>query len=65
MSDLDRLRTLAQACVQAAQEVKDTDTAGMLLESAQRFLNRADPEFAFEAGDQEFNRGQMYGAFKH
>jgi hypothetical protein len=55
MSDLDRL---ARACVQAAHEVEDTGTAAMLLESAQRFLTRADPEFAFKADDQEFNRGR-------
>jgi hypothetical protein len=65
MSDLDRLRTLARACVQAAHEVEDTGTAAMLLESAQCFLTRADPEFAFKADDQEFNRGQMYRMFEH
>jgi hypothetical protein len=64
MTDLDRLHTLARACVQAAHEVDDTDTAAMLLESAHRFLNRADltrlmPE------EKEFNRGQMYRAFEH
>jgi hypothetical protein len=46
MSDNDRLRTLAQACVQAAHDVEDTDTAAMLLESADRFLKRANPELA-------------------
>src|SRR6516165_8588763 len=58
MNDLDRLRTLARACVQAANEVEDTTTAAMLLESAQRFLNRADPQFALNGDDEEFNRGQ-------
>jgi hypothetical protein len=40
MTDLDRLHTLALACVRAAREVEDTPTAVMLLESAHRFLNR-------------------------
>jgi hypothetical protein len=65
MNDLDRLRTLARACVQAANEVEDTTTAAMLLESAQRFLNRADPQFALNGDDEEFNRGQMYRMFEH
>ena len=40
MTDLDRLDTLVRACVQAAHEVADTDTAGMVLESAHRFLSK-------------------------
>jgi hypothetical protein len=43
MADADRLQTLAQACVQAAHDVEDTDTAAMLLESARRFLERGNP----------------------
>ena len=55
MSDNDRLRTLAQACVQAAHDVEDTDTAAMLLESAHRFLSRTNPELAgLSTGDQDF-----------
>ena len=66
MTDLDRLHTLARACVQAAREVKDTDTAAMLLESAHRFLNRANPDLAgLMPEDQEFNRRQMYRTFEH
>jgi hypothetical protein len=60
MTDLDRLDALARACVQAAHEVAGTDTAGML-ESAHRFLSRADPEVArLMPEDQQFNRRQMY-----
>ncbi len=66
MSDPDRLRSVAQACVQAAHEVNDLDTAAMLLESAHRFLERADPELAKLNTDvQEFNRRRLYGAFQH
>jgi hypothetical protein len=66
MTDLDRLHTLARACVQAAHEVEDTDTAAMLLESAHRFLNRAHPDLArLMPEDQEFNRGEMCLAFEH
>ena len=46
MADADRLQTLAYACVQAAHDVEDTDTAAMLLESACRFLERSKPEVA-------------------
>jgi len=40
MADADRLQALPQACVQAAYDVEDTDTAAMLLDSARRFLER-------------------------
>ena len=63
MTDLDRLHTLARACVQAAHEVEDTDTAAMLLESAQRFLNRTDPGLTLKVD--EFNREQIYRTFEH
>jgi hypothetical protein len=63
MTDLDRLRTLARASVQAAHEADDTATAAMLLDSAHRFLNRANPELGLKAD--EFNRGQMYRRFSH
>jgi hypothetical protein len=66
MTDLDRLHTLAQACVHAAHEVEDADTAAMLLESADRFLKRANPEVAgLSTADPEFNRRQMYRASEH
>jgi hypothetical protein len=55
VTDLDRLHTLARACVQAAHEAEDTETAVMLLESAHRFLNRTNPDFA----------QRMYRAFEH
>jgi hypothetical protein len=64
MTDLDRLHTLARACVEAAHDVEDT--AAMLLESAHRLLSRANPELGgLSDGDQEFNRRQMYRAFEH
>jgi hypothetical protein len=66
MTDLDRLHTLAQACIHAAHEVEDTDTAAMLLESAHRFLSRANPEPAkLVPEDRQFNGGQMYRTFEH
>jgi hypothetical protein len=57
MADADRLQTLAYACVQAAHDVEDTDTAAMLLESARRFLERSKPEVAALGTDvRAFNR---------
>jgi hypothetical protein len=49
--------------VSKRRKVDDTDTAAMLLESAHRFLNRADP--GLEANDREFNRRQIYRTLKH
>ena len=66
MIDADRLQALAQACVQAAHDVEDTDTAAMLLESARRFLERGNPELAALRTDvRAFNRRQMYAGFEH
>jgi hypothetical protein len=66
MSDADRLQALAQACVHAAYDVEDTDTAAMLLESARRFLEQENPELATLRTDlQTFNRRQMYAGFLH
>jgi hypothetical protein len=62
MTDFDRLHTLARACVQAAHEVNDTETAAMLLENAQRFLSRH-PKLNSDA--QAFNRQQIYDVLKH
>jgi hypothetical protein len=56
MTDLDRLITLARACVHAAHEVEDTETAAMLLDAAQRFLSRHS-EFACDR--------QIYDALRH
>jgi hypothetical protein len=62
MTDLDRLHSLARACVQAAQEVDDTDVAAMLLQTAQRFLSRhLEPVCDAKA----FNSQQIYGVLKH
>ena len=66
MADADRLQALAQACVQAAHDVEDTDTAAMLLASARRFLEQANPELeAIGADIRAFNRRQMYAGFEH
>jgi hypothetical protein len=66
MADADRLHTLAHACVQAALDVEDADTAAMLLESAHRFLEQASPELAVLRTDvQAFNREQIYAGFEH
>jgi hypothetical protein len=59
MTDRDRLHTLAQACIEAAHEVEDTDTAAMLLDAAQRFLSR---QLNYDA--HALNR-QIYDIFKH
>jgi hypothetical protein len=61
MTDFDRLHTLARACVQAAHEVNDTETAAMLLETAQRFVSRH-PKLS---DAQAFNRQQIYDVLKH
>jgi hypothetical protein len=66
MADADRLQALAQACVQAALTVDDTDTAALLLESAHRFLERANPELAVLLADiRASNRRQIYAGFEH
>jgi hypothetical protein len=62
MTDLDRLHALAQACVQAAHEAEDTQTAVMLLDSAHQFLDRIARSTADE---QEFNREQIYRGLLH
>jgi hypothetical protein len=66
MAYTDRLYDLAHACVQAAHEVDDTETAALLLESAHRFLERANPELAMlkKLDLAEFNRRQL-SAFQH
>jgi hypothetical protein len=66
MADADRLQMLAHACVQAALNIEDADTAAMVLESAQRFLARANTELALIRSDvSAFNRRQMYAGFEH
>jgi hypothetical protein len=66
MADIERLRSLAQACVQAAHDIEHTDTAAMLLESAHRFLERASPDLAGQKADlREFNRRQIYAGLRH
>jgi hypothetical protein len=65
MVDADRLHTLAEVCVKAAHDAQDTEVAAMLLDSAQRFLERASPELAPLKNDVcEFNRQQLYAGFR-
>jgi hypothetical protein len=66
MSDTDRLHTLAEVCVKAAHKVEDTEVAAMLLDSAQRFLERANPDLARSRTDiQAFNRSLLYAGSEH
>ena len=66
MADADRLQMLAEVCVKAAHDAQDTEVAAMLLDSAQRFLERANPQLAPPKTDvREFNRQQFYAEFRH
>jgi hypothetical protein len=66
MTDIDRLQTLASVCVKAAHNVEDTEVAAMLLETAQRFLERTNPQLALPRIDiQELNRRQLCAGFQH